>query len=97
MLELVLAADRVRGFANVKAFSFSNDGQQTDHSCAVIAGGTVKCQSPYPYMGQIGIGLTLTKRVVKVAGLHGATAISASSFYTCAVMAGGGGQVLGRQ
>lgn len=79
----------VRGFTNVKAFSKSNDGQQTDHSCAVIAGGTVKCQSPYPYMGQVGIGRTLTKRVVTVAGLHGATAISTSSFYTCAVVSGG--------
>jgi alpha-tubulin suppressor-like RCC1 family protein len=79
----------VRGFANVKAFSYSNDGQQTEHSCAVIVGGTVKCQSPYPYMGQIGIGVTLTKRVVTVAGLHGVTAISASSFYTCAVLSGG--------
>jgi hypothetical protein len=80
----------VRGFANVTAFSRSTDGQQTDHSCAVIAGGTVRCQSPYPYMGQIGIGRTLTKRVVTVPGLHGATGISTSSFDTCAVVAGGG-------
>ena len=79
----------VRGFANVNAFSYSRDGQQTEHSCAVIAGGTVKCQSPYPYMGQIGIGVTLTKRVVTVAGLHGATAISTASVYTCAVVTGG--------
>ena len=80
----------VRGFTKVKAFSSSGDGQQTEHSCAVIAGGTVKCQSPYPYMGQIGVGVTLTKRVVTVAGLHGVTGISTSSFYTCAVVAGGG-------
>jgi hypothetical protein len=80
----------VPGFTKVKAFSFSHDGQQTEHSCAVIAGGTVKCQSPYPYMGQVGIGLTLTKKVVTVAGLHGVTAISTNSFYTCAVLAGGG-------
>jgi hypothetical protein len=80
----------VRGFANVKAFSNSNDGLQTEHSCAVIVGGTVKCQSPYPYMGQIGIGRTLTKRVVTVAGLHGVTAISTSSFYTCALLTSGG-------
>ncbi len=79
----------VRGFANVNAFSYSNDGLQTEHSCAVIAGGTVKCQSPYPYMGQVGIGRTLTKRVVTVAGLHGATGISANDFYTCAVVTGG--------
>ena len=41
----------VHGFANVKAFSFSHDGQQTEHTCAVIAGGTVKCQSPLPVHG----------------------------------------------
>jgi hypothetical protein len=80
----------VHGFTKVKAFSFSHDGQQTEHSCALIAGGTVKCQSPYPYMGQVGIGLTLTKKVVTVAGLHGVTAISTSSFSTCAVLGGGG-------
>ncbi len=80
----------VPGFTKVKAFSFSEDGQQTEHSCALIAGGTVKCQSPYPYMGQVGIGVTLTKKVVTVAGLHGVTAISTSGFYTCAVAAGGG-------
>ena len=73
----------------MRAFGSSLDGQQTDHSCAVIAGGTVKCQSHNPYMGQTGIGLTLDKGVVTVPGLH-ATAISASSFYTCASLNGGG-------
>jgi hypothetical protein len=80
----------VRGFAGVRAFSFSEDGQQTEHSCAVIAGGTVRCQSPNPYEGQIGIGPRQTTRVVTVSGLHGVTAISAGSFYTCAVLAAGG-------
>jgi alpha-tubulin suppressor-like RCC1 family protein len=80
----------VRGFANVRAFSSSLDGQQTDHSCAIIAGGTVKCQSDNPYMGQTGIGLTADKGVVTVAGLRGVTAIDTASFYTCAVLSGGG-------
>jgi alpha-tubulin suppressor-like RCC1 family protein len=80
----------VRGFAHVRAFSSSLDGQQTEHTCAVIGGGTVKCQSPYPYMGQVGIGVTLTKKVVTVRGLHGVRSISASSFYTCAVPRRGG-------
>ena len=79
----------VRGFANMTAFSFSEDGQQTDHTCAIIVGGTVKCQSPNPYEGQIGDGFTQTKKVVTVPGLHRATAISTSGFYTC-VVAGGG-------
>lgn len=82
------AAKVVHGFTNVKAFTFSEDGQQTDHSCAVIAGGTVKCQSPYPAWGQTGIGLTLSKKVVTVPGVRHATAISAGGFYTCAVAAG---------
>jgi hypothetical protein len=79
----------VPGFAGVRAFSFAEDGQQTDHSCAIVAAGTVKCQSPYAYMGQTGIGLSLTRNVVTVPGLHGATSISAASFDTCAVVAGG--------
>jgi hypothetical protein len=79
----------VRGFTNVKALSFSEDFLQGEHTCAVIAGGTVKCQSPNPYLGQIGIGPTQTKRVVTVTGLRGATAISASDGYTCAVLSGG--------
>jgi alpha-tubulin suppressor-like RCC1 family protein len=79
----------VRGFADVTAFSSTLDGQQTEHSCAITSGGTVKCQSSNPYMGQVGIGPTLTKRVVTVAGLRGVTSISASSFYTCAVPADG--------
>jgi alpha-tubulin suppressor-like RCC1 family protein len=80
----------VRGFSKVKQFSWSPDGQQTEHSCAVIVGGTVKCQSPYPYLGQIGDGFNQTKKVITVPGLHGATAVSASSFDTCAVLRGGG-------
>ena len=80
----------VHGFSKVKQFSWSPDGQQTEHSCAVIAGGTVKCQSPYAYLGQTGVGYNLTKKVVTVPGLHGVTAVSASSFYTCAVLTGGG-------
>jgi hypothetical protein len=79
----------VRGFSGVTAFTSTLDGQQTEHSCAITSSGAVKCQSPNPYMGQVGIGLTLTKRVVTVPGLRGVTSISASSFYTCAVPADG--------
>jgi Regulator of chromosome condensation (RCC1) repeat len=80
----------LRGFADVTAFSSSLDGQQTEHSCAITSGGTVKCQSSNPYMGQVGIGPTATTRVVTVPGLRGVTSISAASFYTCAVPADGG-------
>jgi hypothetical protein len=85
----------VHGFANMTAFSFSEDGQQTDHTCAIIAGGTVKCQSPNPYQGQIGDGLTQTEQVVTVPGLHRATAVSTSGFYTCVVLGGGAVQCWG--
>src|SRR3954467_5646062 len=37
----------------------------------------------------MGNGLSQTKKEVTVTGLHGATAISASDFYTCAVLHGG--------
>jgi alpha-tubulin suppressor-like RCC1 family protein len=85
----------VPGFASMSAYSFSEDGQQTEHSCAIIVGGTVKCQSPNPYVGQIGDGLNLTKQVVTVPGLHGATAISTSDGYTCAVLSSGDVQCWG--
>jgi alpha-tubulin suppressor-like RCC1 family protein len=81
---------RVNGFAKVQQFSWSNDVQRTEHTCALIAGGTVKCQSPDPFRGQIGDGLNLTHHVVRVPGLHGVIAISTSDYYTCAVLTGGG-------
>lgn len=80
----------VHGFSKVKQFSFSEDGQQTEHSCAVIVGGTVKCQSPYAYLGQTGVGFNLTKKVVTVPALRGVVGISTSSFDTCAVLRSGG-------
>jgi alpha-tubulin suppressor-like RCC1 family protein len=78
-----------RGFTEVRAFSYSQDNQQGEHSCAITSGGTVRCQSSNPSSGQLGIGPTLTKRVVTVPGLRGVTSISASDFYTCAVPADG--------
>ena len=77
------------GFADVRAFSYSADVFQSEHSCAITSGSTVRCQSPRPHVGQVGIGPTLTKRVVTVPGLRGVTSISASDFYTCAVPADG--------
>jgi alpha-tubulin suppressor-like RCC1 family protein len=80
----------VPGFTNVEAFSTHPDGQQTEHSCALIADGTVTCQSDNPYQGQVGIGKTQTTTPVTVTGLGGVVAISANSFYTCAALSGGG-------
>ena len=77
------------GFADLRAFSYSADVFQSEHSCAITSAGTVRCQSPRPHVGQVGIGPTRTKRVVTVPGLRGVTSISASDFYTCAVPADG--------
>jgi hypothetical protein len=80
-------AAAVPGLSGVKVFAFSFDGQQTEHTCVLFAGGGVKCRSPDPYVGQDGNGSTSTNgdKLVSVRGLHDATTISAADFYTCAV------------
>ena len=79
------------GLSGVKVFAFSFDGQQTDHTCVLFAGGSVKCRSPNPYVGQDGNGSTSTNgdKLVAVRGLYDATTISAADFYTCAVRSAG--------
>ena len=80
----------VAGFEDhLASFGYTYDGQQTEHKCALIVGGTVRCQSDNPYAGQVGIGRTKTTQPVTVTGLSGVTAISLNSFYTCAVLSGG--------
>ena len=82
----------VPGLSGVKVFAFSIDGQQTEHTCVLFAGGSVKCRSPDPYVGQDGNGSTSTNgdKLVAVRGLNDATTISAADFYTCAVRSAGG-------
>jgi hypothetical protein len=79
------------GLSGVKVFAFSFDGQQTEHTCVLFAGGGVKCRSPNPYVGQDGNGSTSTNgdKLVAVRGLYDATTISAADFYTCAVRSAG--------
>lgn len=38
----------VPGLSGVKAFAFSFDGEQTEHTCVLLAGGGVECRSPNP-------------------------------------------------
>jgi alpha-tubulin suppressor-like RCC1 family protein len=80
----------VRGLKSVRAYSFSTDGQQTGHACALLGNGTIKCHSPDASWGQIGNGTrTKSKRPFTVSGVRDATMISASDFYTCALLSGG--------
>jgi len=60
------------------------------HSCALMAGGTVKCWG-WNFWGQLGdgIGLISYSTPVDVVGVTDATAISAGPGHTCAVVTGG--------
>jgi hypothetical protein len=84
-------AAAVPGLSGLKGFAFSIDGQQTEHTCVLLAGGSVKCRSPDPYVGQDGNGSTSRNgdKLVAVRGLRDAMTISAADFYTCAVRSAG--------
>jgi alpha-tubulin suppressor-like RCC1 family protein len=59
------------------------------HSCALLAGGTIKCWG-YNASGQLGDGTTTTSTTpVTVTGISTATAIAAGDQHTCALLADG--------
>ncbi len=75
----------------VLAYDWSTVGQQTEHACELLAGGTVKCQSPTPQYGLFGDGTrTRSARPVAVPGLRDATMIGVADFAACALRATGG-------
>lgn len=66
----------------------------TSHSCALLAGGAVKCWGSNGF-GQVGDG-TNTQRNAPVQVLSsGAVAVAAGSAFTCALLSGGGSQCWG--
>jgi alpha-tubulin suppressor-like RCC1 family protein len=81
---------RVHRFGRVRAYAWTEDGQQTEHDCAIMPTRTVKCYSPYPWVFQLGNGSRRkVSHPVRVRGIRNAMAISASDGYTCALLAGG--------
>lgn len=61
----------------------------TSHTCALVEGGDVYCFGSN-YFGELGDGTTNnTKRAVKVAGIHGAKAVTAGGEVSCAVLGDG--------
>ena len=59
------------------------------HTCALIAGGTVKCWGLGVY-GQVGDGTGLNRSSpVTVTGLSGVASVSAGGFHTCAALTNG--------
>lgn len=60
-----------------------------DHTCAILANGTVRCWGKNGY-GQLGDGtITDSSTPVVVSGISNAVALTAGASYTCAVLADG--------
>ena len=61
----------------------------SNHTCAIVAGGQVKCWGKNDY-GQLGNGAIADRSApVTVAGITGATSLAAAGGHSCALVAGG--------
>ena len=75
--------------ATLAATSATSISAGGNHTCAIVAGGTVDCWGSNS-SGELGDGST-TDRIapVPVSGLTGAVAVSAGFSHTCALLSGG--------
>ena len=79
----------VSGITNAIGVSAIGEPDADDHTCALLAGGTIECWG-YNDDGELGNGTTTDSTTpVQVSSITNATQVSAGGFQTCALLSGG--------